>query len=91
MLYVISRCLQCYSDKCFKKFSCWEKRGVTHSRRHFVSSLPTHVVGLSFSFMLPECQSLGTLLPNKLYALTPPVYDKHFHKLFDTRLASNAS
>ena len=29
MLYVISRCLQCYSDKCFKKFSCWEERGVT--------------------------------------------------------------
>jgi len=29
MLYVISRCFDVYSDKCFKKFYLWEKRGVT--------------------------------------------------------------
>ncbi len=28
-LYVISRCCVAYSDKCFKKFLCWEN-GVLH-------------------------------------------------------------
>ncbi len=49
MLYVISRCLQCYSDKCFKKFSCCEKRGVTIGIRASWSVRPIRRVMLSLS------------------------------------------
>ncbi len=49
MLYVISRCLQCYFDKYFKKFSCWEKRGVTIGIRASRSVRPIRRVMLSLS------------------------------------------
>jgi len=49
MLNVISRCLQCYSDKCFKKFSMLGKRGVTIGIRASQSVRPIRRVLLSLS------------------------------------------
>jgi len=58
MLYVISRCLQCYSDKCFKKFSCWEKRGVTltDTSGHWLRKLKIEILKVKITlFMFSMC------------------------------------